>query len=93
MDHFVAVTGVDYERGVVIVNDSARTAGLEVPIDLFWGAWQDSDHKMTVTDSNTPAFAGAIQPAGAAGVDPDAAGFTVLPMQLHAQFARQTQTA
>ena len=35
MDHFVVVTGVDYGRGVVTINDSARSAGLEIPIDVL----------------------------------------------------------
>jgi hypothetical protein len=35
---------------VVIVNDSARGAGLEIPLQTFYESWRDSDFRMTVTD-------------------------------------------
>ena len=66
-DHAVAVTGIDYARGVVIVNDSAREAGLEIPMQVFYDAWRDGNFHMTVTDT---AVAGAP-------------GFSVLPFTLH----------
>jgi hypothetical protein len=62
-DHFVSISGVDYERGVVIINDSARSAGLELPIDVFNDAWADSNYRMTTTDIQAPATAGA-SPSG-----------------------------
>ena len=57
-DHLVAVTGIDYTKGVVIVNDSARSAGLEVPINVFQEAWADSNYQMTLTDATATARPG-----------------------------------
>jgi hypothetical protein len=62
-DHFVSITGIDYEKGVVIMNDSARSAGLELPIDVFKDAWADSNYRMTITDTSARAT-GAAAPAG-----------------------------
>jgi hypothetical protein len=82
-DHAVAVTGIDYSRGVVILNDSARSAGLEVPLQVFVDAWRDGSFHMTVTDNSLGAGEGAIPPQGTAGVLPDAPEFAVLPFTLH----------
>jgi hypothetical protein len=82
-DHAVAVTGIDYARGVVIVNDSAREAGLEIPLPVFVDAWRDGSFHMTVTDNSLGAGEGAIPPEGTAGLLPDAPEFAVLPFTLH----------
>jgi Peptidase_C39 like family len=57
-NHLVAVTGIDYNKGVVIVNDSARSAGLEVPMSVFQEAWADSNYQMTITDAAATAKPG-----------------------------------
>lgn len=77
-DHAVAVTGVDYSRGVVIVNDSARGAGLEIPLHTFYESWRDSDFTMNVTDV---AAAPAAQAASLATAAPNYAtlGMTMQP--------------
>ena len=82
MNHFVAVTGVDYARGVVIVNDSARAAGLEVPIDVFFESWRDSNFSMTLTDLSMPGDGAAEPPGGAAGPPADAPELASLGMTL-----------
>lgn len=79
-DHAVAITGVDYGRGVVIVNDSARGAGLEIPVDVFYDSWRDSNFAMTVTEA--PVNGGA-PPGGEAAPRGDTPGLAVLPMTLH----------
>jgi hypothetical protein len=82
-DHFVSVEGIDYTKGVVIINDSARSAGLEVPINVLYDAWHDSDFDMTVTDA--PA-----SQAAAGG-----SGYTLLgaTVQLHAGAGGSPATA
>jgi hypothetical protein len=81
MDHAVSVTGIDYERGVVIVNDSARGAGLEIPIETFEKAWSDSDYSMTITALPQDPSGGGLAPDGAT-VNPAAPGYAALPMTL-----------
>jgi hypothetical protein len=92
-DHAVAVTGIDYGRGVVIVNDSARSAGLEIPLDVFYDAWRDSNFEITITDTSLPPIEGAVPPEGATGFDPDAPGFAMLPFTLHLPSAAPTLPA
>jgi hypothetical protein len=82
-DHAIAVTGIDYARGVVIVNDSARQAGLEIPLQVFVDAWRDGNFHMTVTDNTLGTGDGAIPPEGTDGLLPDAPEFAVLPFTLH----------
>jgi hypothetical protein len=82
-DHAIAVTGIDYAKGVVIVNDSARQAGLEIPLQVFVDAWRDGNFHMTVTDNALPTGEGAVPPTGTAGLLPDAPEFAVLPFTLH----------
>ena len=77
MDHFVAVTGVDYGRGVVIVNDSARSAGLEIPLDVFFNSWRDSNFSLTITNTSMPGDGTAVPPVEG-GPDPDAPGMTIV---------------
>ncbi|MEV8143947.1 hypothetical protein [Specibacter sp. NPDC078709] len=52
-DHAVVVTGINYERGTVILSDPGTPGGNfeEVPIDLFMNAWSDSDNAMIVCDT------------------------------------------
>jgi len=82
MDHFVAVTGVDYAKGVVTMNDSARSAGLEVPLSVFLESWRDSNFSMTVTDASIQGDNSAQPPEGAQ-LAPDAPDFAMLGMTLH----------
>ncbi len=77
MDHFVAVTGVDYGRGVVIVNDSARSAGLEIPLDVFFNSWRDSNFSLTTTNTSMPGD-GTAAPPVEGGPDPDAPGISII---------------
>lgn len=81
-DHAIAVTGIDYGRGVVIVNDSARSAGLEIPLDVFYESWRDSNFSMTITDIAAPGGGQASPPAGAEQPVEGAPGFALLGMTL-----------
>lgn len=56
MDHAVVVTGIDAERGVVILSDPGSPEGNleEVPISTFEDAWADSDYAMIVCDQPAP---------------------------------------
>jgi hypothetical protein len=83
MDHFVAVSGIDYERGVVILNDSARSAGLEVPLNTFFESWRDSNFSMTTTDTSMRGDGTAQPPSGASELANDAPDFATLGMTLH----------
>ena len=76
-DHFVVVTGVDYDRGVVTINDSARSAGLEVPLDVFFNSWRDSNFSMTTTDLSMPGD-GTARPPADGQLDPSRSDVTVL---------------
>jgi hypothetical protein len=62
-DHAIVVTGVDLERGVVIVSDPGDPEGnqKEYPVELFEQAWEDSNFAAVVCDE--PA-AGATITAG-----------------------------
>lgn len=56
-DHAVVVTGIDLERGVVILSDPGNPdAGNmeEVRISRFLDAWDDADREMLVTDNPAP---------------------------------------
>jgi hypothetical protein len=79
-DHAITVTGIDYAHGVVIANDSARAAGLEIPLEVFYDAWRDSSFAMTVTDEAMPEH--GTEP-GISGAAPDPR-LAVLPFTLHA---------
>lgn len=50
-NHFVVVTGIDTDAGVVHLNDSGRRAGRDeqVSIDTFQQAWDTSDDMAIVT--------------------------------------------
>ncbi|MDO5684462.1 MAG: C39 family peptidase, partial [Propionibacteriaceae bacterium] len=52
LDHAVVVTGIDLERGMVILNDPGHPGGqaFEVPAMLFDNAWADGSHAMIVCD-------------------------------------------
>jgi hypothetical protein len=82
MDHFVAVTGVDYSRGVVILQDSARKAGLEVPLDVFINSWRDSNFSLTATDASMPGDGTSSIPADADS-SPDHPGVSIVGTTLH----------
>ncbi|GAA2124778.1 hypothetical protein [Nocardioides bigeumensis] len=51
-DHAIVVTGVDLERGVVIVSDPGDPEGnqKEYPVELFEDAWEDSNFAAVVCD-------------------------------------------
>jgi hypothetical protein len=55
-DHAVVLTGIDTERGVVILSDPGHPNGdqEEVPLRLFLDAWADSEYTMLVCDSPPP---------------------------------------
>lgn len=52
MDHAVLVAGIDVEQGIVYLSDTGTAEGnmLEVPLETFLDAWQDSDNTMVVTE-------------------------------------------
>lgn len=62
-DHAVVVTGIDVERGIVILSDPGNPNGNmeEVPIDTFQDAWADSDYSMIVCDQPAP-IDGVVSP-------------------------------
>lgn len=51
-DHAVVITGIDTERGTVILSDPGSPGGnfSEVPIGLFMNSWADSENAMIVCD-------------------------------------------
>ena len=61
MDHFLVVSEIDFNRGVVTLTDPGAPYGngLEVPIDQFEDAWADSDHHMVVTTNVDAELSGA----------------------------------
>ena len=63
--HAVVITGIDDEAGVVYINDPGFPdgAGLEIPLDQFEDAWEDSD--------NTVVTATGGGEVGATGVPAD----------------------
>ncbi|NLE79000.1 MAG: hypothetical protein GX610_05360, partial [Rhodococcus sp.] len=70
-DHFLVVAGIDEARGVVILSDPGSETGnqLEVSIEQFENAWQDSDCQMLVSDEIDPDLAGtAPEPVDETGM-------------------------
>ncbi|MGW4482139.1 C39 family peptidase [Rhodococcus triatomae] len=73
-DHVLVVAGIDQDRGVVILSDPGVSHGnqLEVPIEQFVDAWEDSDCAMLVADEPddglvpTPPAAVEADPRGGA---------------------------
>ena len=63
-DHAVVVTGVDVERGVVIVSDPGDPEGnaKEYPIEQFEDAWEDSGYAAAVCDVSPEELAGGEAP-------------------------------
>ena len=66
------------------INDSARSAGLEIPIDVFFESWRDSNFSMTITDQSMPGDGTAAPPVEVAR-DPDAPGVAILGTTIEAQ--------
>ena len=64
-DHAIVVTGVDLERGVVIVSDPGDPDGnqRECPIEEFEDAWQDSGFAAAVCDEPPASFDAAAEPS------------------------------
>jgi len=58
-DHAIVVTGVDLDRGVVIVSDPGDPEGnqKEYPVDVFEDAWADSGYAAVVCDVPPEDFA------------------------------------
>lgn len=55
-DHCVVVSGIDTERGVVYLSDPGHPDGdrMQIPIEQFNDAWQDSGNAMIVCDEPAP---------------------------------------
>lgn len=51
-DHALVVTGIDHERGTVLLSDPGARGGnlAEYPLALFENAWADSDHSWIVVE-------------------------------------------
>lgn len=51
-NHYLVVTQVDEERGVVTLNDPGQAGGasFEVPLETFVDAWADGSNQMIVTE-------------------------------------------
>ena len=75
-DHAIVVTGVDLERGVVIVSDPGDPDGngKEYPIDVFEDAWADSGYAAIVCDVTPEEFQREAGEGGVAGVEGQAQG-------------------
>lgn len=73
-DHAIVATGVDLDRGVVIVSDPGDPEGnlKEYPIDVFEDAWADSGYAAVVCDVTPEEFAATAPdlPADAADAAP-----------------------
>ncbi|KQO98486.1 C39 family peptidase [Leifsonia sp. Leaf264] len=82
-DHAVLVTGIDFDRGIVTLNDPDRDNGanLEITLADFEDAWADSGYAELVCDQSADEFqaANGIVPAEAAGTDLPAADLAVGP--------------
>jgi len=65
-DHALVVTGIDHERGTVLLSDPGTPGGnlAEYPIGLFDNAWGDSQHAWIVVEQ--PAGGNAAVDAGPA---------------------------
>ncbi|QDO87390.1 hypothetical protein FNH13_02775 [Ornithinimicrobium ciconiae] len=64
-DHALVVTGIDHERGTVLLSDPGTPGGnlAEYPLGLFENAWADSDHSWILVE----------QPASNVTADPSSA--------------------
>ncbi|MBP1232547.1 hypothetical protein JOE40_002191 [Arthrobacter sp. PvP102] len=60
-DHAVVITGINTERGTVILSDPGSPGGnlAEVPIGLFLNSWADSQNAMIVCDEPPADAAGS----------------------------------
>jgi hypothetical protein len=85
--HAVSITGIDYARGVAIVNDSlAKTGGgLEVPLNVLYESWRDSNFTMTITDVAAPGGSEARAPAGAGDLVASSPGYALMGVTLQPQ--------
>ena len=72
-DHAVLVTDIDFDRGIVTLNDPGRPEGNQMEITLadFEGAWADSGFAQLACDQSADEFqtANGITPTEAAGAD------------------------
>lgn len=88
-DHAVLITDIDWDRGMVVLNDPGRPEGAQMEVTLadFADAWQDSDHAMLVCDQSADEFQSANgivsgDAAGSAATDttlPESTGDAPLP--------------
>lgn len=62
--HAAVITGIDFEQGVVYISDPGVKSGwlLEVPIEVFDAAWEDTGSSMLVMSEPAPADAPADSP-------------------------------
>lgn len=58
LPHAAVITAIDADDGVVYLNDPGVPAdvgaGMEVPLETFLGAWEDTGNEMVVTADPTP---------------------------------------
>lgn len=84
LPHAAVITAIDADAGVVYLNDPGVPAdvgaGMEVPLETFLGAWEDTGNEMVVTVDPTPGFDSAdvtdptgLDTAEALPLDPAAA--------------------
>ncbi len=78
-DHAIVVTGVDVDRGTVIVSDPGDPDGnqKEYPVDVFEDAWADSGYAAVVCDVTPEEFAAPT----AAGEGFEASGAVEIPAE------------
>ncbi len=86
-DHAVVVTGIDTERGTVILSDPGSPDGNleEVPIETFMDAWADSEYSMIVCDQPAPdtdALTDVQTDVAVANALDRSAGWALLPVTL-----------
>lgn len=64
-DHALVVTGIDHERGTVLLSDPGTPGGnlAEYPLGLFENAWADSDHSWILVEQPAGNFAADVTPA------------------------------
>lgn len=63
-DHALVVTGIDHERGTVLLSDPGTPGGnlAEYPLGLFENAWADSNHSWILVEQPASNFAADAAP-------------------------------
>lgn len=64
-DHALVVTGIDLERGTVLLSDPGTPGGnlAEYPLGLFENAWADSDHSWILVEQPASNFTADVASA------------------------------